>query len=95
MLASGRPVIATCRPETEISEIVSECGLVVEPENGADLAGAIVKLADNPEYRFRLGRRARSFAEDNFERDAVLNAMFTPVGDEIEVAAAARNDLAA
>jgi colanic acid biosynthesis glycosyl transferase WcaI len=93
MLASGRPVIATCRPDTEISEIVSQCGLVVPPENGAELARAIVKLADNPEARFQLGRRARSFAEENFERDAVLNTMFA-VDDEHQLAAAG-NDLAA
>jgi colanic acid biosynthesis glycosyl transferase WcaI len=94
MLASGRPVIATCRSETEISEIVSECGLVVPPENGAELARAIIKLADNPEVRFLLGRRARIFAEENFERDAVLNTIFSRV-DDVNDLAAAGNDLAA
>lgn len=94
MLASGRPVIATCRGGTEISEIVSECGVVVPPENGSELARAIVDLADDAETRMRLGRRARSFAEENFERDAVLNAMFAPINDEIGLAAAG-NDLAA
>jgi colanic acid biosynthesis glycosyl transferase WcaI len=76
MLASGRPVIATCRQGTEISEIVSKCGTVVAPENGAELARAIVKLADEPEARVLLGRRAWRFAEENFERDAVLNTAF-------------------
>jgi colanic acid biosynthesis glycosyl transferase WcaI len=76
MLASGRPVIATCRQGTEISEIVSKCGMVVAPENGAELARAIAELADNPEARALLGHRARRFAEENFERDAVLNAAF-------------------
>jgi colanic acid biosynthesis glycosyl transferase WcaI len=89
MLASGRPVIATCRSDTEISEIVSECGVVVAPENGAELARAIIGLADNPQARAALGRRARSFAERNFEREAVLNNMFAPVGMEL---AAAPND---
>jgi putative colanic acid biosynthesis glycosyltransferase WcaI len=79
MLASGRPVIAACREGTEISEIVSQCGLVVAPENGAELAQAIVALADDPETRKLLGRRARAFAETNFERDAVLSTMFAPV----------------
>jgi colanic acid biosynthesis glycosyl transferase WcaI len=78
MLASGRPVIATCRRETEISEIVSQCGIVVAPENGGELARAIAVLADDPETMVRLGRRARTFAEDNFERDAVLGSMFAP-----------------
>ena len=100
MLASGRPVIATCRPDTEISEIVSECGLVVTPENGAELARAITGLADNPQVRAALGQRGRSFAEKNFERDAVLtnmfapDNMFAPVGIE-DGLAAAPNDVAA
>lgn len=91
MLASGRPVIATCRSGTEISGIVSQCGIVVEPENGPKLALAIEKLADDPESRFELGRRARSFAEANFERDAVLGAMFRPLESQISDVA---NDIA-
>jgi colanic acid biosynthesis glycosyl transferase WcaI len=83
MLASGRPVIATCRSGTEISGIVSQCGIVVEPEDGSNLARAIVKLADDPELRFELGRRARTFAEANFERDAVLGSMFRPMESQI------------
>ena len=76
MLASGRPVIATCRQGTEISEIVSQCGMVVAPENGAELARAIAQLADDPDARALLGSRARRFAEENLERDAVLNTAF-------------------
>jgi colanic acid biosynthesis glycosyl transferase WcaI len=92
MLASGRPVIATCRSGTEISGIVSQCGIVVEPEDGSNLALAIVKLADDPELRFELGRRARTFAEANFERDAVLGSMFSPMESQISDVA---NDVAA
>jgi colanic acid biosynthesis glycosyl transferase WcaI len=92
MLASGRPVIATCRSGTEISGIVTQCGIVVEPEDGSNLALAIVKLADDPELRFELGRRARTFAEANFERDAVLGSMFGPMESQISDVA---NDVAA
>ena len=92
MLASGRPVIATCRSGTEISGIVSQCGIVVEPEDGSNLALAIVKLADDPDLRFELGRRARTFAEANFERDAVLGSMFGPMESQISDVA---NDVAA
>jgi hypothetical protein len=56
---------------------------VVEPENGSQLAIAIVKLADDPASRFELGRRARSFAEANFERDAVLGNMFRPLESQV------------
>jgi colanic acid biosynthesis glycosyl transferase WcaI len=91
MLASGRPVIATCRDGTEISEIVSQCGVVVEPEDSAKLAAAILKLSDDKNLRFELGRRARTFAETHFERDAVLGAMFGSIETGIPSVA---NDIA-
>jgi colanic acid biosynthesis glycosyl transferase WcaI len=91
MLASGRSVIATCRSGTEISEIVSRCGVVVEPENASELAQAIIRLADDRELRLELGRRARAFAEARFERDAVLGAMFSSVEPELTDVA---NDIA-
>jgi colanic acid biosynthesis glycosyl transferase WcaI len=92
MLASGRPVIATCRPGTEISEIVSQCGLVVAPQDGAALALAVGRLADDTAMRLELGRRAREFAESNFERDAVLGTLFGALERAVPGIA---NDLAA
>jgi colanic acid biosynthesis glycosyl transferase WcaI len=92
MLASGRPVIATCRPGTEISEIVSQCGLVVAPQDGAALALAVRRLADDTTMRLELGRRAREFAESNFERDAVLGTLFGALERPVPGIA---NDLAA
>jgi colanic acid biosynthesis glycosyl transferase WcaI len=76
MLASGRPVIATCHPGTELHEVVSQCGAVVEPQDPAALAAAIVRFADDAAHRAEMGRRARSYAEMNFERDAVLERVF-------------------
>jgi colanic acid biosynthesis glycosyl transferase WcaI len=87
MLASGRPVIATCRPGTEIAEVVSRCGLVVAPQDGAALASAVCKLADDPSMRLDLGRRAREFAEANFDRDTVLEAAFGEFENETHVVA--------
>jgi colanic acid biosynthesis glycosyl transferase WcaI len=81
MLASGRPVIATCRSGTEISEIVAQCGLVVAPENGPELARAIIELADQDNFRLELGRRARALAESKFGRDAVLGDMFNSIDE--------------
>jgi colanic acid biosynthesis glycosyl transferase WcaI len=76
MLASGRPVVATCQSGTEIAEIVSQCGLVVAPEDSQELARAVVELADHRNFRLDLGRRARGLAEARFGRDAVLGEMF-------------------
>jgi colanic acid biosynthesis glycosyl transferase WcaI len=87
MLASGRPVVSTCRPGTELETVVSKCGVVVPPDDDAAFADAICKLADNAALRLDLGRRARNFAETNFERDAILCRLFGPAaGDESGVA---------
>jgi colanic acid biosynthesis glycosyl transferase WcaI len=86
MLASGRPVIATCQVGTEIDAVVSTCGIVVAPEDSAALADAICRLADDSELRTHLGRCARVYAEDNFDRDVVLERIFGPIeGHEVNV----------
>jgi colanic acid biosynthesis glycosyl transferase WcaI len=86
MLASGRPVIATCQAGTELGAVVSQCGIVVPPENSAELAAAICRLADDAATRLELGRSARMYAEANYERDAILGKMFAPLeGDEARI----------
>jgi colanic acid biosynthesis glycosyl transferase WcaI len=79
MLASGRPVIATCAPGTELHEVVSACGLVVPPQDAAALAAAIVTLVEDPTFRLELGRRARAYAEANYGRDAILERVLGPL----------------
>ncbi|MDP9066014.1 MAG: glycosyltransferase WbuB [Pseudomonadota bacterium] len=83
MLASGRPVISTCRVGTELETVVSKCGLVVPPDDHAAFAAAVCRLADNAGVRTELGRRARNYAELNFERDAILGRLFGPAGSEL------------
>jgi colanic acid biosynthesis glycosyl transferase WcaI len=85
MLASGRPVIASCAAGTELEAVVSKCGLVVDPEDDAAFATAVATLADNAGLRMDLGRRARNYAETNFERDAILGRLFGTAGDEAAV----------
>jgi colanic acid biosynthesis glycosyl transferase WcaI len=75
MLASGRCVVATAAPHTELAQVVSDkanCGLVVPPEDPDAMAAAIAKLAADPELRARLGANGRAYAEANLDRDAVL-----------------------
>ena len=85
MIASGRPVIATCRPGTELASVVSKCGLVVAPEDSSALADAIVKLTDDKVTRLELGRRGRVWAETNVDRDAVLTRIFGGFEGELPV----------
>jgi colanic acid biosynthesis glycosyl transferase WcaI len=75
MLASGRPVIATCREETEIALVVWQFGLVVAPGDAAAFSAAIAQLVDDLPTRLRLGRQARTYAEENLACDAVLGRL--------------------
>lgn len=72
MLASGRPTLATCRPESEIARIIEGRGLTVPPDDAVALADAIATLASAPAWREELGRNARVYAEQALDRDAVL-----------------------
>jgi colanic acid biosynthesis glycosyl transferase WcaI len=75
MLASGRAVIATCKADTEIANVVARCGLVVVPEDVNALAQAIEKLVDDDEVRLQFGIQARLYAEENLARDSVLGRL--------------------
>jgi colanic acid biosynthesis glycosyl transferase WcaI len=75
MLASGRPVIATCLDGTEIARVVSQCGLVVAPEDGVALAAAIEQLVDDDGARQQFGELALLYAKKSFDKNAVLTRL--------------------
>ena len=75
MLASGRAIIATCLANTEIANVVAQCGLVVAPEDSDALAKAIEQLLDDNEARLHFGKQARLYAEENLARDSVLGRL--------------------
>jgi colanic acid biosynthesis glycosyl transferase WcaI len=83
MLASGRPVIATSKAKTEISKVVSECGLVVPPEDSFALANAIEQLVNDDKARLFFGFQARRYAEENLARDSVLGKMLEQLNEKI------------
>ena len=72
MLASGRPVIATARPGTQVARVVEQTGLVVEPGCLPCIVAAIRRLVDDEPERRRLGTAARQYAVDVLERERVL-----------------------
>jgi len=74
MLASGRPVMATCNPGTEMAAVLSSCGLISPPEDAVALADAIRVLADDPAHRQQLGQAARRFALGHLAAQAILEA---------------------
>ncbi|PLP97072.1 glycosyltransferase WbuB [Cupriavidus pauculus] len=75
MLASGRPVVATALPGSSLAEVVSQCGRVVPPGDGAAFTEAIATLAAAPAERLALGRAGRAWAEQNLDQDVVLGRL--------------------
>lgn len=72
MLASGRPVVTTAHEGTELADVVSNCGIVVPPEQPQAFADAIDMLAQDAALRAKLGAAGRAYAEAHLDRDAVL-----------------------
>lgn len=76
MLASGRPVVVTADPSTELGQVVghSGCGLVVPPEDAESFSSAIRTLAADPRARAQMGVAARTYAESKLDVNSVLGA---------------------
>ena len=48
MMASGRPVVATAKPGTQIALALKNCGLVIPPGSARIFAESVLRLADFP-----------------------------------------------
>jgi len=75
MLASGRAVVTTAEPGTELANVVQACGKVVPPGDLPAFAGALCELADDALLRQSLGREARRLAEEHLGQVAVLDRL--------------------
>lgn len=74
MLASGRPVIATAEPGTELARIVADTGIVVPTEDLAAFNAAVLALASDTARRHALGVAARRYAEQTLDKQPILRA---------------------
>ena len=78
MLSSGRPIIATADPETQVGQVVNgptpnrACGLVVPTEDPQALNAAVSTLINNPTLRTQLGANARTYAVQHLGKEQVL-----------------------
>ncbi len=66
-MAAGRPLVVTPRAETVEVVRAADCGLVADGDETADLAAAIVRLADDPALAKRLGANGRAAAETRYD----------------------------
>ena len=84
MLASGKTIIATAMPETEIGRVVGQVGVLVPPRNSAALCEAILGLSKSTEQLKYLGESGRSYVCDNWGKDMVLQKFLKQMDDLLQ-----------
>ncbi|HJY79625.1 MAG TPA: glycosyltransferase WbuB [Candidatus Binatia bacterium] len=80
MLASGRPVVATAHPCTQVAQVVAGRGIVTPPGDAVALTKAILHLATRPAERAQLGQAARAFALAHWSREEILRRFEEEIG---------------
>jgi len=70
IMASGRPILALARRESDLAKVVREasCGVTVAPDDPAALADAVRRLAENRPMLERMGENARQHLEERYDR---------------------------
>ena len=72
ILASGKPVIATAKPGTELFEIIKKIGIVVPPENSEALAQSILDLSRSEEKMHLLGKAGINWVTQYWSSENIL-----------------------
>lgn len=74
-MASQRPIVVSAAAGSETGRFVNQhaVGLVVPPEDPDALAGAILRLKQDPGLARQFGFNARNIIENQFEKERVLN----------------------
>jgi colanic acid biosynthesis glycosyl transferase WcaI len=73
MLASGKAVIATAEPDTEIGKVIKNTGILVPPGACEQLCEAIKILASSPETCRQYGQKGRAYACEHWSAEKVLS----------------------
>ncbi|MGH9845253.1 MAG: glycosyltransferase family 4 protein [Blastocatellia bacterium] len=73
IMAAGKPYIACVDEGSNLWKLAEKvgCGLSVEPENGAALAEAVLRLQANEQLARAMGRSGRAYAGSHFAREPI------------------------
>lgn len=74
MMASGRPVLATAAPGTQVATVLLGRGISVLPGDAEGMSAALLALAQDGDLRIRLGVAARRYAVDALGKEAILQS---------------------
>jgi glycosyltransferase involved in cell wall biosynthesis len=73
-MAAAKPVVATRVQGTAEVVVHGDTGILVAPEDSAQLAAAVVELVRNPAKRQRMGLQGRARVEREFSVDRMVSA---------------------
>ena len=72
MMASGRAIVATANPGTQLFGALEGMGFVTPPGDVDALVSSLLRIAEEPSLRERLGQEARKHAISHLNRDEIL-----------------------
>ncbi len=72
ILASGKPVIATASPDTELGLVVSQVGVLIPPGSVEEAVNSIQQLAESSQLRDELGQKGREYVVEHWNTEHVL-----------------------
>ena len=72
MMASGRAILATADPGTQLFKVLEDTGMVAPPEDTNAFVSSLLQLADDASLRKRLGQAARRYAVARLGRETIL-----------------------
>jgi colanic acid biosynthesis glycosyl transferase WcaI len=75
ILSSGRPVVATSFPNTELYDICRQFGIVVDPGDEQGFSKAVLLLANDTSLRNSLGRKSRKYAINHLGMKGILDRL--------------------
>lgn len=82
-MAAGLPVVASRAGQIEDLVTHEKLGLLVEPGNAPELAAAIRRLREMPDFARDIGRSARAYVLENLTWDAVLDRVVSSVSQHL------------
>jgi glycosyltransferase involved in cell wall biosynthesis len=71
-MAAGRPIVATSTCSLPELVVAGETGFLVDPESSDELAAALVKLAERPDLRAKMGEAGHHRAREAFSLERMV-----------------------
>ena len=86
-MAAGRPIIAAVNETSVAAELILDArsGVLVPPEDPAQLADAIRNVRADPELRSRLGANGKAYASQNFAQAGIMERWDRLIADTVRL----------